>query len=302
MVSVPVSMAAGLGNAARNGVLVRGGGIRNRVGGGDIAVGSCRMLEKGHNAEQVEVMHRVCSRRCPARGTVVLTLRSKRRLVTMVNAQTRARVVSVHVGPAQRFDEPDTGRSWVSAIDKAALTGPVWVGRENITGDEQADRRHHGGPDKAVFVYPAEHYPAWRAELALPSVGPGAFGENLAVADLTEDDVCLGDVWDVGAVRLQVSQPRRPCWKPARRWGVADLVPRIHASGRTGWYLRVLAEGSLRAGDAMVLRDRPYPQWPLSLVNHTMRAPGSDPATTRELAQCPALPDRWRQEITRSGR
>ena len=219
--------------------------------------------------------------------------------MTMPDSRTRARIVSVHVGPARRFDGQDTGRSWVSAIDKNAVTGPVRVTWENLAGDEQADRRHQGGVDKAVFVYPADHYPAWRRELSLPSVGPGSFGENLAVEGLTEDDVCLGDVWDVGEVRLQVSQPRRPCWKPARRWGVDDLVPRIRASGRTGWYLRVLTRGSLRAGESMVLHERPYPQWPLTRVDRTMHAPADDPATARELAQCPALPDRWREEIIR---
>src|SRR5699024_9350605 len=133
--------------------------------------------------------------------------------MTMVDPLPRARVVSVHVGPAQRFDE-GTGRAWTSAIGKSVLTGPAWVAQDNVTGDEQADRRHHGGPDKAVFVYPSEHYSLWREELDLSSVGPGAFGENLAVAGLTEHDVCLGDVWEVGEVVLQVSQPRRPCWKP----------------------------------------------------------------------------------------
>lgn len=226
------------------------------------------------------------------------SLCTRRRLVTMVNSRPHSRVVSVHVGPAQRFDD-DTERPWVSAIGKSALTGPVRVAQHNITGDEQADRRHHGGPDKAVFVYPSEHYPLWREELGLPWVGPGAFGENLAVVGPTEDDVCLGDVWDVGQVSLQVSQPRRPCWKPARHWGVPDLVPRIQGSGRTGWYLRVLSCGFLQAGDAMVLRDRPYPQWTVARVSHTMHAPTSDLATTRALAGCPALLDRWREELTR---
>lgn len=216
----------------------------------------------------------------------------------MVDPLPRARVVSVHVGPVQRFDD-DTGRSWSSAIGKSALTEPVWVAQHNVTGDEQADRRHHGGPDKAVFVHPSEHYPLWREELGLSSVGPGAFGENLAVAGLNEDDVCLGDVWDVGEVGLQVSQPRRPCWKPARRWGVPDLVPRIQDSGRTGWYLRVLSCGFLQADDAMVLRERPYPQWTVARVGHTMHAPTADLATTRALADCPALLDRWREELAR---
>lgn len=217
----------------------------------------------------------------------------------MVDSLPRARVVSVRVGPVQRFDEQATGRAWTSAIGKSALTGPVLVAQGHVTGGEQADRRHHGGPDKAVFVYPSEHYPLWREELGLSSVGPGAFGENLAVAGLTEDDVCLDDVWHVGEVVLQVSQPRRPCWKPARRWGVPGLVPRIQDSGRTGWYLRVLSRGLLRAGDAMVLHDRPYPQWTISRVTQTMHAPAGDLATTRALAECPALLDRWREELTR---
>ncbi len=215
----------------------------------------------------------------------------------MINAQTHARVVSVLVGPARRFEESNTGRAWVSAINKSAVTAPVRVTQHGITGDEQADRRHHGGPEKAVFAYPSEHYPSWQEELDRPSMGPGAFGENLVVEGLTEHDVCLGDVWDVGTVRLQVSQPRRPCWKPARRWGVPNLVPRIRASGRTGWYLRVLSPNFLQAGDAMILRERPHPRWTVARVAHTMHAPTGDPVTAQELATCPALPDRWREEI-----
>ena len=109
------------------------------------------------------------------------------------------------------------------------------------------------------LAYPSEYYPHWRAELGRPSMGPGAFGENLVVAGLTEHDVRLGDGWDVGAVRLRVGQPRRPCWKPARRREVSDLVPRIQSSGRTGWYLRVLSSDFLQAGDAMILCERPTP-------------------------------------------
>src|SRR5690606_15630671 len=152
-----------------------------------------------------------------------------------------------------------------SAIAKTPRSGPVRIGELGLDGDEQGDRRVHGGVDKAVHHYPFEHYARWRAELGpLPVLAaPGAFGENLSSAGLDESNVCLGDRYALGSVVLEVSQGRQPCWKLNDRFGVRDMARRVQDTGRTGWYYRVLQPGVARAGDTLQLLERPCPDWPL---------------------------------------
>jgi len=210
------------------------------------------------------------------------------------------RIVSVNVGMPREHgvegaDNP-MDRPWVTGFFKEPVVGPVRVGAVNLDGDGQADLRVHGGPDKAVMLYAASHYPAWNAELgfAMPF---GAFGENLSVQGMTEADVCIGDVIEVGTARLEVSQPRGPCWKIARRWKIRDLSARVQNTLRTGWYARVLREGVLQAGDDVVLVERPYPQWPVVLASELLRPGNGREAEAAELAQCPALAAAWRDVI-----
>ena len=114
-----------------------------------------------------------------------------------------------------------------------------------IAGDQQADRENHGGLDKAVLAYSADHYAFWRVHLNLPDMPHGGFGENLTIAGLDESSVCIGDRWQAGNVVFEVSQPRQPCWKMGRRWNIADLPKQVIQNGKSGWYLRVLVEGEL---------------------------------------------------------
>ena len=164
-----------------------------------------------------------------------------------------AMILSIQVGLPQILGSPladdPAERTWRSAILKLPVPGSVLVGRTNLEGDGQADLRLHGGEDKAVYAYPAEHYPLWQAELDLAELPYGGFGENLTVSGLLEFEVCIGDVYQAGEVQLQVTQPRGPCWKLARRWGIPDLAVRFTQTGRTGFYLRVLQEGLLAAGN-----------------------------------------------------
>jgi MOSC domain-containing protein YiiM len=167
-----------------------------------------------------------------------------------VMADSTARVASV-----QRGGIRDLG-DWTSAFAKEPVRGAVWVGRLGLEGDQHADSRVHGGPDKAVLAYSADHYPAWRAELAPLALAFGAFAENLTIAGADEATVRLGDVLDIGEARLQVTKPRGPCWKIARRWGRPDLTARVARLGWTGWYLRVLVEGHVESGDEVRLVER----------------------------------------------
>lgn len=189
---------------------------------------------------------------------------------------------------------------FVTAIDKKERSGPVRVGIEGLDGDEQGDRRSHGGPDKAVHLYSHEHYAHWVAELgALPVLGaPGAFGENLNVEGLLEGDVCLADTVRVGSAVLQVSQARQPCWKLNHRFGVADMARRVQDQSRTGWYCRVLQPGELRAGDSIELVERPYPDWPLDRLLRLLYRSGSSDADLVPALRLPLVPS-WRRLFER---
>ena len=153
---------------------------------------------------------------------------------------------------------------------KEAVAGPVQVRHAGITGDDSADRENHGDFDKAVLAYSADHYPFWQSELSLAEMPFGGFGENLSIAGVDEQSVCIGDTWQAGEVLFEVSQPRQPCWKLARRWRTADLAKRVVANGKSGWYLRVLAEGTLDAGCEISLVSRPHPEWSIARAADVM--------------------------------
>lgn len=197
-------------------------------------------------------------------------------------------------GAADPMDRP-----WRSGIFKELAAGPVWLGKTNLAGDGQADLKHHGGPDKAVLCYPVAHYPSWRRELGRPDMAYGAFGENFTIAHQDETTVCIGDTYQVGEAVVQVSQPRQPCWKPARRWRVKDLALRMQREGRTGWYLRVLQEGRVQQGDVLILLERPFPQWTVARANDVMHRGQHDKAASAELAACPLLSPSWVRTLFR---
>jgi MOSC domain-containing protein YiiM len=132
-----------------------------------------------------------------------------------------------------------------------------------LEGDEQADRRVHGGPDKAVYGYSLGHYDSWKADFAEHSTTliAGAFGENLTIEGMAEADICVGDVHRIGTAVLQVCQPRQPCFKLALHFNDKRLPAAMVKSGRSGWYYRVLSRGDLGPGDPIELVDRPHPSF-----------------------------------------
>ena len=163
------------------------------------------------------------------------------------------RIVSVNIG--QPREVPWRGTTVTTSIFKDPVSGPVRVAGVNLDGDRQADLVVHGGPDKAVYVYPAEHYPAWERELGR-SLPWGAFGENLTVSGLPlEDAICIGDRLRAGSAELLVVQPRLPCFKLGIRFNDPGMLRRFLVSGRTGYYLRILSEGDVEAGDSIDLVD-----------------------------------------------
>ncbi|WP_417849471.1 MOSC domain-containing protein [Thalassoglobus sp.] len=212
-----------------------------------------------------------------------------------------ATVHSIQVGKPNVVEAKDHHKEWTTGFQKQTVNGPVRLDRLNLAGDGQADLKHHGGPDKALCVYPIAHYPLWRAELGLDLV-PGSFGENLTVCGITEDDVCIGDIWIIGDTKVQVSQPRQPCWKLSRWWSVEDLAVRVQQTGRTGWYLRVLSEGDLEAGDSIQLVERVNPLWTITAANRLMHSEKDNIVGAKILASLPELSASWTETLTRRSR
>lgn len=184
-----------------------------------------------------------------------------------------------------------------SGIFKRPVDRAVKVTRTGILGDAQGDRKHHGGPEKAVHHYAFDHYPAWREEspvLAQSLAKEGAFGENISTAGLTEDDVCIGDVYRLGSALVEVSQARQPCWRLNERFGCATMARRVQETGRTGWYYRVLEEGWLAAGDTIALVGRPAEDWTLARILHTLYRDTLNEGHLRQLIDLPPLTESWR--------
>lgn len=212
-----------------------------------------------------------------------------------------AKLISIQVGLPQTVTYgtfgASTRKSWETSFIKTPIDDRVWLGKQNLKGDAQADLVHHGGPDKAVCVYPLEHYSFWRDNLKLPRLANGSFGENFTVSGLGEQDVCIGDVWSVGEATVQLSQPRQPCWKLARRWDIKDLADRVQQNGKTGWYFRVLTEGFVEAGMLMTLIQRFHPRWTVQAANHLMHQDKSNRVAAAELATMAELSSSWQSTL-----
>ena len=172
------------------------------------------------------------------------------------------RIASIHVGKIA----PLGSEGVPSAFVKHAVAGPVRVTPSGIQGDEQADLSVHGGPEKAVYGYATSHYVTWSREYPQhdPVLVPGGFGENLAIDALSESDLCVGDVHGIGSTRLQVCQPREPCFKLALRFNDKHIPKAMVRNGRAGWYYRVLEPGVINPGDRVELLDRINPTFPFA--------------------------------------
>lgn len=186
---------------------------------------------------------------------------------------------------------------WQTGFYKERVDGPRWLAQTNLAGDGQADLVNHGGPDKAVLAYASEHYPGWRERLQKPNFPSGAFGENFTVDGLNEDTVSIGEIYRLGGAVVQVSQPRQPCWKLARRWRIKELTALVEQTGKTGWYLRVLEEGEVEPGQELTLLERPHPQWTVTRATRTMRTRTQDRAAAGELAGIEELAGVWRDRL-----
>ncbi|MGN6819802.1 MAG: MOSC domain-containing protein [Sphingomonas sp.] len=198
-----------------------------------------------------------------------------------------ARVASLRVGRIAPLGPEHVA----SAFLKSAVAGPILAGALGLDGDQQADLSVHGGPEKAVYAYPSARYPDWAT--AFPELAPrfvaGAMGENLTVEAVTEDDLCVGDVHAIGGALLQVCQPRQPCFKLALAMGDARLARHMVKTGHSGWYYRVLREGPIAAGDAVILAERPNPDFGFPRLVRIVNLGGATLPELQDLAAMPGL-------------
>jgi MOSC domain-containing protein YiiM len=203
-------------------------------------------------------------------------------------------VISVNVGRPREVEWH--GRTVRTSIWKDPVQGPVRVRSLNLEGDEQSDLSVHGGRDKAVYAYPAEHYEYWRRELGLDALPWGVFGENLTTTGILEGAVGIGDTIRVGTVNLVVTQPRMPCFKLGIRFGRADMVKRFLHSGRSGFYLAVGREGELTTGDRLEVLSRDSHGVTAAAVA-ALEGGAFDPDLARRALAVPALSESWRQHL-----
>jgi MOSC domain-containing protein YiiM len=202
------------------------------------------------------------------------------------------KLVAVSVGGPREVEW--RGRVVQTSIFKTPVSGRVRVARLNIEGDQQSDLSVHGGPEKAVYAYPAEHYAFWRIELPDAELARGAFGENLTTEGLLEDEVCIGDRYRIGTTELVVTQPRTPCYKLGIRFGRSDMVKRFQHSGGSGFYLAVVREGEVGAGDAVERIARDDRGLTVADVVRLYAADAANQSLLERASEHPALPIGWR--------
>lgn len=209
----------------------------------------------------------------------------------------RGRVLSVNVG--QPAGSQWRGAAVTSAIVKRPVRGPVAVRGVNLAGDRQADLAVHGGPRKALYAYPSEHYLWWAAEFGVDPSAWGFVGENLTIAGITEDEVSFGDLLTVGTARLVVTEPRGPCYKLAMRVGADQAPVRMLQTGRTGFYLGVVSEGELQAGDEVVVSAGGVsPRVTIAELCSAFARPAEiDDARLDRLLELPGLDRDWREHF-----
>ena len=186
------------------------------------------------------------------------------------------------------------GESRGSAIAKEALAGHCIIGPGGIAGDEHADMRAHGDADKAVHLFPREHYDALaRAFPEARHLVPGGLGDNLSTLGITEETAFIGDIFALGTARLQIAQPRTPCWKIDARCGVEGVAAHVAEHGIAGWYFRVLTPGGCAAGDALIHTERPSGAISLAYFHRSLRARRPALEILDRLANAPGLAAEW---------
>ena len=203
------------------------------------------------------------------------------------------KLLSVNVGLPREIEWK--GKVIRTSIFKAPVTGRVGVAKLNVDGDQQSDLTVHGGPDKAVYVYPSENYALWRDELPTADLKWGAFGENFTTQGVLDDKaVHIGDRFRIGSAEFVVTQPRMPCFKLGIRFGRADIIKRFLHSGRNGFYFAVAEEGEVAAGDSIELLKRDENGVTVADIVELYIADAAKQDLLYRVSELPALPENWR--------
>ena len=203
------------------------------------------------------------------------------------------RLLSINVGLPREVDW--RGETVQTSIFKSPVVGRVPVRTLNLEGDQQSDLSVHGGIDKAVYAYPSEHYAYWREELPGMDLPWGAFGENFTTEGLLEGSVRIGDRLRAGSAQFVVTQPRMPCFKLGIRFGRPDMVKRFQRSGRSGFYLAIVQEGEVTAGDSFELIARDEAGVTVTDVVNLYTADAANQDLLRRVSELAALPEGWRE-------
>ena len=186
---------------------------------------------------------------------------------------------------------------------KKPVSGPVAVKFLNLEGDGQADLSVHGGPDKAVYAYPVEHLDYWKKKVKRPDLGPGSFGENLTVEGMAESEVAIGDELGIGTARFVVTQPRLPCYKLVLALDTPTIARTFMESGRSGFYLRVLTEGTMQAGDAITsLPSHEQERVTIAEFMEMFRGKRVGQDQIKKILSLSALPDHWKESLRENSR
>lgn len=209
----------------------------------------------------------------------------------MMSSNPVARLVSVNVGMPK--DVQWRGKTVHTGIWKTPVDGPVMVRRLNLDGDGQGDLAGHGGEQRAVLVYQSESYDYWKAQLGRDDLEPAQFGENFTVSGLSDQDVCIGDRYRIGDAEFEVTQPRVTCFRVGMRLGEPEMPNRLVAHHRPGFYFRVIAEGQVQAGDAIVRTRRGPFELSVADVDALLYLPDRDMGKVRKAAEVPALSPGW---------
>lgn len=192
-------------------------------------------------------------------------------------------------------------KSVQTGIFKQPVEGVRFLRKVQLEGDGQGDLKNHGGPDKALCAYAQDHFPYWERTLGI-EIKAGAFGENVTLVGMTEQEVCIGDRYKLGGAVVEVSQPRQPCFKLAMKHGVSDLVAQVQRTGYTGYYFRVIEEGPIEEGSPILLLHRGKEGRTISWANEIMYSKDTGPeqvAKVRDLLAVEALAESWRRMLTK---
>lgn len=203
-------------------------------------------------------------------------------------------IVSLNIGLPKK--EVFYGKELVTGLCKSPVSAPLHLTKLGFQGDGVADMKHHGGVDKAVCVYSMDHYRYWEKILGI-KLYPPAFGENLSVSNLHENSICIGDIFQLGTAVAQVSQPRQPCKTLAARYGRNDMLKLIVDSGRTGFYFRVLEEGTIKKGDKLIIMEKNSHKISVSFANHIFHHDRKNPDGIEKILAVQALSESWSQSF-----